>query len=88
MTEQQEETKKKIDLKKPNKLEMWIYDHTPQPVKNWVNRQIDRLPPKTANWIRNNKFLTICIIYTFRGLFLRPSMWAVYASIAAYFHWN
>ncbi len=71
--------------KQPNKLERWIYRNTPQSVKNWLNRQVDKLPPRTANWIRNNKFLTICIVYAFRGLFLRPSMWAVYAAAFAYF---
>ncbi len=73
---------------KPNAVERFIYKHTPQSVKDWLNRMIDKLPPKAAHWIRSNKFLTICIIYSIRGLFLRPSMWVVYGSIAAYFHWK
>jgi len=73
---------------KPNALERWIYKHTPQKVKDWLNRQIEKLPPKTGAWIKRHRWLTICIIYSIRGLFLRPSMWAVYASIAAYFHWK
>jgi hypothetical protein len=72
----------------PNGLERFIYNNTPQPVKNWVNRMIDRLPPRTAHWVRNNKFFTLCIVYAIRGLFFRPTMWAVYAAIAAYFGWK
>ena len=70
---------------KLNAVERFIIKHTPQAVKNWLNRMIDKLPPKTASWIRRNRFLSICIVYSIRGLFFRPSMWAVYAAIAAWF---
>jgi hypothetical protein len=75
----------KTEQKKVNKVEKFISDHTPQKVKIWLNKFVDKLPPKTAAWIRRHKFLTICIVYSIRGLFFRPSMWVLYGSIAAYY---
>ncbi len=74
-----------MEIPKPNKVERFIVKYTPAPVKHGANWLVDRLPTKWGNWIRNNKFLTICIIYSIRGLFFRPSMWALYAAIFAYF---
>jgi hypothetical protein len=79
---------KSIKLAKPNALERFIINNTPQKVKDCLNKIIDKLPPRLSRWIKSNRFLTICIIYSFRGLFLRPSMWAVYAGIASYFHFR
>ena len=76
---------KKTEQKKPYKVEKFINDHTPQKVKIWLNKFIDKLPPKMAKWIREHTFLTICIVYTIRGLFFRPSMWVLYGAIGAYF---
>lgn len=67
------------------KTEAFILKITPNFVKQLCNKIIDLLPEKIGNWIRNNRFFSICIIYTIRGLFFRPSMWLLYASIAAYF---
>lgn len=66
------------------KIENFISKYTPAPIKRAVNWLIDLLPEKWGNWIRSNKFLSLCIVYSIRGLFFRPSMWAVYAGIGAY----
>ncbi len=78
----QTEHKKTVKL---NRVEIFIIKHTPQKVKDILNKLIDRMPPRMGNWVRNNRFLSICIVYSIRGLFFRPSMWAVYGAIAAYF---
>lgn len=78
-------TKKIRKIKISEKIEGFIIKITPDWLKNFLLKIIHKLPSKYANWILNNKFLSICIVYTFRGLFLRPSMWAVYAAIATYF---
>lgn len=67
------------------KLEVGILKLCPQFIKTAANKIIGKLPSKYGNWIKNHKFLSICIAYSIRGLFFRPSMWAVYAAIAAYF---
>ena len=89
ISQPQKKEKKKGEQKKVEKqagaVESFIVNNTPQFIKNACNWIIDRLPQRWGIWIRKNKFLTICIIYTIRGLFFRPSMWAVYASIFAYF---
>lgn len=74
-----------IKEKKSGKVERFIVSNTPASIKKGLNWLLDKLPTKWGNWIRTNKFLSICIFYTFRGLFLRPSMWAVYAAALAYF---
>jgi hypothetical protein len=79
------EQETKTTSRKPNKVERFIVENTPQKVKDWLNHLINKLPPKMGNWIRNNKFFTICIVYSIRGLFFRPSMWVVYGAIGAYF---
>ncbi len=85
MTETNTNTEQITSGKKPNAVERFIVNNTPAFVKRAANWLIDKLPEKWGNWIRQNKFFTICIVYTIRGLFFRPSMWAVYAAIFAYF---
>lgn len=68
-----------------SKLENFIIKITPKPVKRFVNWLLTLLPDRMENWVRNNSFLTICIVYAIRGAFFRPIMWPIYASIAAYF---
>ncbi len=70
------------------KIDDFIIKITPEWLKKFLVRIINKLPSKYSAWILNNRFLSVCIIYALRGLFLRPSMWAVYASIAAYFRWG
>jgi hypothetical protein len=67
------------------RAEIFIDKYTPNFVKRWCNKILDILPNRTANWIREHRFLTICIFYTIKGLFFRPSMWVLYAAIFAYF---
>jgi hypothetical protein len=67
------------------KAEAAIDKYTPQFLKRFCNWVLELLPERTSNWIRDHRFLTICIIYTVRGLFLRPSMWLVYMAVWAYF---
>lgn len=52
-----------------DKAEILIDKYTPNFVKNACNKILDILPQRTANWIRQNRFLTICIFYTIKGLF-------------------
>ncbi|MDX1949979.1 MAG: hypothetical protein SFT90_05720 [Rickettsiales bacterium] len=70
------------------KIDNFIIKITPEWLKKALLKIINKLPSKYSSWVLNNRFLSICIIYALRGLFLRPSMWAVYASIAAYFSWK
>ena len=70
------------------KLESGILKLCPSFLKKAANRVVNALPEKKANWIRNNKFLSICIAYTIRGLFFRPTMYPIYAAIAAYLGYN
>jgi hypothetical protein len=43
-----------------------------------------KLPPRLARWTMENKIAAIIIAYSIVGL-MRPSMWAVYIAIFAYF---
>jgi len=67
------------------KMETAILKLCPNFLKVFAAKCVSILPDKQASWIKNNKFLTICIIYAIRGLFFRPAMWPIYAAIAAYF---
>jgi hypothetical protein len=68
-----------------NNVDNFIIKYTPDFLKKFCSWLISLLPNRAENWIRSNRFLTICIIYSIRGLFFRPSMWALYAAIAAWF---
>lgn len=63
----------------------FILKYTPNSVINFFDKLTSKLPNRLESWVRSNRFLTICIAFTIRGLFFRPSMWLLYASIAAYF---
>jgi hypothetical protein len=67
------------------KIEQIAEKYTPEWLKKACIKFLSILPKKMANWIYNNKAMAIIIFFTFRGLFLRPSMWILYAAIFAYF---
>ncbi len=68
-----------------NKVDIFILEYTPKPIIKFFDWLVSKLPNKAEKWVRSNRFLTVCIGFTIRGLFFRPSMWLLYASIAAYF---
>jgi len=67
------------------KADEFILKYTPKPVIKFFDWLVSKLPIRMEKWIRSNRFITICIAFAIRGLFFRPSMWLLYASIAAYF---
>lgn len=71
-----------------NKVDNFILRYTPAPIRRFFDWLVSKLPNKAEKWVRSNRFLTICIAYSIRGLFFRPSMWVVYASVLAYFSYN
>jgi hypothetical protein len=72
-------------MKFSEKCEKAILKICPKFLKDLANKLVSKLPEKQANWLKNNKFFSICIAYSIRGLFFRPTMWPIYAAIAAYF---
>ena len=81
-----------IDMKeqliKKSRLEDIIDRRTPIFVKRACVWAINLLPERWATWIFNNKMKSIFIFYTIRGLFLRPSMWILYAAAFSYIGMN
>jgi hypothetical protein len=67
------------------KIEQIASKYTPELLKKFCLKVIGLLPERISGWILNNKGKAIIIFFTFRGLFLRPSMWAVYFALFAYF---
>ena len=68
-----------------HRMDAWFAQHTPESVQKKALWVVERLPHPMARWILRNKSKTIIIVFTIRGLFLRPTMWAVYLAIFAYF---
>lgn len=66
-------------------MEQWLDRYTPDRLKHICDRLLTKLPNRMEKWIRQNKAKSIVIFFTIRGLFFRPSMWVLYASLFAYF---
>ena len=71
--------------KKIGKVEAFVDNYTPNFIKKLCLAFISLLPKKWQNWIKNNKMKTIYGYFIIRGLFLRPSMWVLYAAVFSYF---
>ncbi len=73
-----------MQVAKQRKLEIFLDKHTPLFIKNLLSKFLACLPIKIRSWILRNKMKTIYGYFIIRGLFLRPSMWALYALIWGY----
>jgi len=76
--------KVKPQYKEKSKMESWVDKYTPNFIKRFCLWLISLLPNKWQSWIKVNKMKTIYGAFIFRGLFLRPSMWILYAGLFGY----
>jgi predicted secreted acid phosphatase len=70
--------------KEKGKVETLVDNYTPNFIKRACLWFVSLLPKKWQTWVKANKMKTIYGAFIFRGLFLRPSMWILYAAMFNY----